>query len=1471
MGKLTTQEVKNIKPGSKQQKLTDGEGMYLLVTKTGKYWRYDYRYLKKRKTLALGVYPQITLKKARDLHFEARKKLTEGIDPSHLKKIEKKNTIKQFIVSPTIEGIDQLLDNKQCHIKRNNMLNQSALNNKIFPFPRYRNLPLSSMQLPLWFIKQVFPDSIEYNIPFAIRFNGDLDIVILKQSLNKIIERHESLRTTFKLEKDLSVQVIAKSIVIDIPIIDFHDIEKKNHEMKLKEYLASQAAKSFKLSESPLFRVRIIRLSPIEHVLFFMTHHIVFDGISHTIFQNELFEIYNSLIKGDKVQLPELSIQYTDYSVWQKEWLHSNAYQKQLKYWMDHLKGELPVLQMPLDYQRPAVQTFAGAMEKLLIPDTMVNALSEIGRTQMATLFMVLFDALTILLHRYTNQNDFCIGVPLANRPYKEISNVIGYFTNTQVIRTKIEKDVSFLELLDQTKNIIIGALNNQEMPLERLIEKLNIKRDLSLTPLFQVLFIFLPKPDGIVKLKNISWEPEDIEVSFTQTDLCFTNTFTKDGLNLLVNYNTDLFKPSTIRRLLNSFKVLLEGIITDPSQSISDLPVIPNIDFQNINLWNKTETEYPKHNCLHQLFEYQVEKTPNAIAACFGNKSITYEELNQKANKLANYLSDYDIQPDVFVGICIERSIEMLIALLGILKAGGAYLPLDPDYPDERLAYMIEETKISILITQQSLHAKLPQNNAKNIFIDTDWEKISNRDYRNPILKKEVKPENIAYIIFTSGSTGLPKGVQIPHRAVVNFLTSMADKPGISSDDTLLAVTTLSFDIAVLELFLPLITGAKTVIVSKDTSVNGYKLISSLNRFKVNIMQATPSTWRLMLACGWEGNKDLKILCGGEAFPKDLAHELIGRAKSIWNMYGPTETTVWSTCYKIKNNFSHILIGKPIANTQIYILDTKMQPVPIGCVGELYIGGDSVTYGYLNRDDLTNSAFIKPDFLPSQGLKIYKTGDLAKYHEDGNIEYMGRNDFQLKVRGHRIEPGEIELALIEHVAVKQAVVVLKEDKHNNLMLVAYIIAISDINHKELRSYLHTKLPDYMIPQFFIETKIFQLTPAGKIDRKYLSSMDLDIGVSKKDVIEPKTIFEQQVVKVWKDVLDIEKVSLDDNFFEIGGHSLLSVAIVSKLSKNFKIDIPLDSFLRAPTVEELAFLIEGYVNKGPNKKFSSESFSDNKFIRDNKDSKWASLVPIQPKGSKPPLFCIHAIGGNVLNYYHFSSVIGKDRALYGLQARGLDGLSEPIQTIERMAEHYITEILSIQPQGPYNLCGGCMGGLIAYEIAQQLKKQGHAIDRLILLDTFDPASMAKDRQEYKAPVKERILTKLFNTDKSVKENIAANIFKSVLDRLKKYYKLNVCLIYRFLNNPIPQKLRYWYIEQKHYEPLFNYKPKRYEGDLILLYNSIETDQKENKIIQGWREYITGHLRCIGIQAKHSEFIESSQLLVKLSECFNKEQ
>ncbi|MBD1942369.1 AMP-binding protein, partial [Coleofasciculus sp. FACHB-712] len=758
------------------------------------------------------------------------------------------------------------------------------------------SFPLSFAQQRLWFFDQLEPGNTSYNIPAAVRVEGTLDAIALEQSLNAIVERHEVLRTAFTTVNGQPVQVITPQLKLTLPFVDLRELPNTEREQAVRQFATAEAQKPFDLTQAPLLRVSLLHLSEFEYVVLFTMHHIVSDGWSMGIFIQELVTFYKAFSSSKFSPLPELSIQYADFAVWQRQWLQGEVLESQIAYWKKQLGGNLPVLDLPTNRPRPAVQTFQGAEEKFVLSKALTEALTKLGQQQGATLFIVLLAAFKTLLYRYTGQEDILVGSPIANRNRAELEGIIGFFANTLVLRTDLSNNPTFKELLGRVREVALGAYSHQDLPFEKLVEVLQPDRDLSRNPLFQVLFALRNVPTQTLELPGISLSLEEMESQTARFDLVLNLSQEAGGLTGVFEYNKELFNASTVQRMAGHFQTLLESIVANSDRSISTLPFLTQPERHQLLVeWNNTHTNDSTDRCLHQLFEEQVERTPDAIAIVFENQQLTYAELNAKANQLAHHLQKLGVKPEVLVGICVERSLEMVVGLLGILKASGAYLPLDPAYPPERLAFMLEDAQVSVLLTQKRLLNTLPSHNAEIVCLD-DWESLQ---IGSPNSVKN--SSNLAYVIYTSGSTGRPKGVQISHACVVNFLISMRQPLGITQPDILLAVTSLSFDIAALEIFLPITVGSRVVVVPREIASDGAQLLTTLTNSGATIMQATPATWRLLLAGGWQGSKGLKILCGGEALPRQLAAQLLVRGDRLWNLYGPTETTIWSTIYPVE------------------------------------------------------------------------------------------------------------------------------------------------------------------------------------------------------------------------------------------------------------------------------------------------------------------------------------------------------------------------------------------------------------------------------------------------------------------------------------------------------------------------------------------------------------------------------------------
>ncbi len=1029
-------------------------------------------------------------------------------------------------------------------------------------------LPLSFAQQRLWFLDQLEPNNPLYNVPHIVRLRGALHAAVLEKTLNEIVRRHETLRTRFDSIDDQPVQVIAPTMTLPLVITDLTSLPESEREAEARKRAMEEVKTPFNLATGPLLRATLIKLADDDHVLILNTHHIISDRWSLGVLSQELAALYEAYLADRPSPLTDLPIQYADYAVWQRQYLSGATLDQQLEYWKQQLAGAPPTLDLPTDRPRQAVQTFHGAQKAVLLPKNIVTGLKSLSQKHGVTFYMTLLAAFDVLLARHSGQNDIVVGSPIAGRNRAEIEKQIGFFVNTLVLRTDVSGNPRFSELLRTVRDTAMGAYAHQELPFEKLVEELAPVRDLSRNPLFQVMMILQNLPTAGQKLADLTVDPFPATSGASKFDLTLILSERPDGLRAAFEYNTDLFDAATIDRIIEHFEILLAGVIADPGQTVSELPMLSAAERQQILVdWNATAAEYPR-TTLPALFVEQAMKQPDQIAVVSGTQQISYSDLNSRSNQLARYLQKNGVGPDVLVGLCVERSIDMMVALLGILKAGGAYVPLDPAYPKERIAFILEDAKVPLLITQSSLLATLPDHSAHTIQLDQDWEAISSEgaaDFDCP-----VGPRNLAYVLYTSGSTGKPKGVQIEHRSLVNFLTSMQQEPGLTAQDTLLAVTTLSFDIAGLELYLPLITGAKVVLASRDEAADGEQLLRLLKTSNATLMQATPATWRMLLDAGWTNTPALTVLCGGEALPPDLANQLLPRCRQLWNMYGPTETTIWSTLYCVKSPLASVApIGRPMANTTLYILDAQRQPVPMGAVGELYIGGEGLARGYFHRSDLTAERFIADPFRAADDARIYKTGDLARYLPDGNVQYLGRTDFQVKVRGFRIELGEIEAVLAQHSSVQQGVVVVREDTLGDKHLVGYVVpkAGQQPTGADLRAFLKKSLPEYMVPGAFVTLDALPLTPNGKLNRQALPVPERGPA---EDFVAPQTEIEKTIAGIWEEVLHTSPIGIHSNFFELGGHSLLATQVVSRIQKTLGARLPLRSLFEHPTIFQLA-------------------------------------------------------------------------------------------------------------------------------------------------------------------------------------------------------------------------------------------------------------------------------------------------------------
>ncbi|NCR76516.1 MAG: amino acid adenylation domain-containing protein [Microcystis aeruginosa K13-06] len=1298
----------------------------------------------------------------------------------------------------------------------------------ILPRTSNENLPLSFAQQRLWFLDQLEQGNSTYNIPVAYRLTGVLNIVALERSLKEIVQRHEVLRTIFPSVDGQPSQAFAPNIALTLPITDLREHPRPDREALAQQIATAEAQKLFNLATGPLFRAQLLHLAEADDVLLLNMHHIVSDGWSFNVFFQELTALYRAFSKGQSPPLPELSIQYADFAVWQRQWLQGEVLESQLDYWKQKLSGSLPVLELPIDYPRPSIQTYRGAYQSLVLSNNLMDALKSLGQEAGVTLFMTLLAAFQTLLSRYSGQEDIIVGTPIAGRNQLETEGLIGFFVNSLVLRTDLSGNPSFRELLNRVREVALGAYAHQDLPFEKLVEELQPERDRSRSPLFQVMFALQNTLSQPWELPGVTITPLEVHSGTSKFDLTLDLRETSEGIKGGIEYNTDLFKAETIARMLGHFQVLLEGIVSNPEQRLSDLPLLTLAEQHQLLVeWNNTQTDYLKNTCIHQLFEEQVARTPNAIAVVFEEEKLTYRELNCRANQLAHYLQKLGVKPEVLVGICLERSPLMLVALLAILKAGGAYVPLDPDYPQERLTFMLEDTQVPVLLTQQSLVEKLPTNQGQSLCLDTDWDKINCQNEDNPTCNATA--DNLAYVTYTSGSTGKPKGVCAIHRGVVRLVKGI-DYVNLSSAETLLQLAPISFDASTFEIWGSLLNGARLALFPNHTP-SLEQLGQAIRRYQVTTLWLTAGLFHLMVDERLEDLKPLRqLLAGGDVLSVSHVQKFLqaqGDCQLI-NGYGPTENTTFTCCYRILETSkldNSVPIGRPISNTQIYILDSHLNPVPIGVPGELYIGGDGLARGYLNRHELTEEKFISNPFdkskVKSQKSKLYKTGDLARYLSDGNIEFLGRIDNQVKIRGFRIELGEVEATLSQHPAIGQTVVIARDDISGDKRLVAYLVLSQDqaLTVDEIRRFLEEKLPNYMIPSAFVFLETFPLTPNGKIDRRALPAPDQTRQEPEETFVAPGDELEGQLTKIWEKVLGIEPIGVKDNFFDLGGHSLLAVKLFAQIEKVFKANLPLASLFQAPTIEQLANILHS--QRG--------------------SSSWDSLVPIQPRGSRPPLFCIPFESATALYYRQLARHLGWEQPFYGFQYQGMDEIQTPQTKIEEMAAHFIKEMQTVQPNGPYFL-GGCrFGGMVAFEMAQQLHAQGQEVALLVLFDTHAPGYAKR------LPFPSRLyrhLRHLLRLGPIYALEKVKGKSRWLKNRLKEARKKIAVNFYQENNSSSSYTIRYTRVKESNRQALRTYVPERYQGQITLF----EFSRKLTS--EGWdydSQYGWGEIAADGVE------------------------
>ena len=1155
--------------------------------------------------------------------------------------------------------------------------------------------PLSFAQQRLWFMDRLHPNSTFYNISGAVRLSGELDLAALEHAVRGVSERHQVFRTRFVLEGDQSAQIIETDIRLGLEYHDLRLLEPNEREGRLSQKIREESQKPFALDRAPLARMILLRLDEQEYVLFISMHHIISDGWSISVLIRELTELYATFSQGRPSSLLPLPVQYTDYARWQLEYLQGEVLERYLNYWRAQLDGA-PVLELPTDRPRSVKESFRGAYHGFVVPLELAAELRSLARSERATLFMVFLAAWETLLSRYAGQTDFTQGMPVANRSLPKTERLIGFFVNTLVLRINLAGDPKFNEVLQRTRKTTLEAYDYQELPFEKLVADLHPERSLGQTPLFRVMFNWVNTPPATLKFSGVSWEMVPLQHTTANFDLTFSAGGQDGALPVGFEYSTDLYDEPTISRMANHLLVMLRAIVRDPSCPIATMPLLTQPENEQLLVeWNRTTVDFGHSACVHELVELQAQNTPNAAAIVSDHEVITYAELDQGANRLAHWLQSKGAGAEKRVGVCLPRSPRMLIALLGILKSGGAYVPLDPSYPSARLKYIAKDSGLQLILTESALKSYLSLLGVETVCLDLFKDELARGD---TIPDRKAMPENAAYIIYTSGSTGRSKGVVARHSSVVNQVLWMKSAFGLTSSDRVIHKASVNFDASVAEIFAPLAAGAQVIVAGPEDDRNIHSLVHVMKTHKVTFIDLSPTMLHALLEEPeiQECSALRLVVSGGEVLAADLESKTLKLLRTqLCNTYGPTETTVQSTFWACapEHHYRSVPIGGPIANTRVYVLDESGQPVPVGDQGELCIAGAGLARGYLNRPELTAEKFAPDPFSCEPGERLYKSGDRVRWRADAALEFLGRIDQQVKVRGFRIEPGEIESALLTHSQIREVAVIIREDSTAGKQIVAFIVTDKGpgLSLQELRQHVKSLLPFYMRPSRYVLVEGLPLNVNGKIDRNALMRTHLPEETHKAAL--PETPTEKILCGIWAAVLKREEVGVEDDFFAFGGHSLLAVSLISQITRCFGRDLALDKVFQYSTPREMARLVDQ-----PKRDFEP------------------SAVICMNKGSDdlPPLYLMYPVGGNILCYSDLSRFINPNRPLYGIQAAPDDRLKSA--SLEEIAALCLQTIRKKDRNGRYELGGWSFGGLLAFEVARQASAAGDPPGTLYLLD-----------------------------------------------------------------------------------------------------------------------------------------------------------
>lgn len=1303
---------------------------------------------------------------------------------------------------------------------------------------REEPLPLSYAQENLWLYEQLAPGTPTYTTCRSGRVWGLLNPIAVEEVVNGLLQRHEPLRTSYTSIDGTPFQIINPHHRFQLPLVDLSGLSKADREEMALRLSNESAQRPLPLTEPTVARAHLLRLDREEHVFVLAIHHIAYDLWSGGILLGEIERAYLAYSGGEQLRLPPLPIQYADFAVWQRNYLQGEILERQFSYWGEKLKGlsAMP-LELPTDRPRPAIETMRGAIIHPKFPKGLSDEIRSLAMREGVTQFVILLAVFQTLLNRYTRQDDIATGSVITNRNRVELEDAVGFFDNTIVLRSDASGHPSFREFLRRVRDTALGAHANPHLPFDLLVKELQPERASNRTPLIQAMFVFLLNYPAMEReLANLKVVPYNLNSGKAGFDLFLGLHESERGIVGELGYNCDLFDETTIERMNRHFERLLEAVTTNPEQRLIDLPLLTATErTELLAARNDTQRAYPIDKLVHELFEEQVGRTPDSVAVVFEAEHLTYGQLNLRANQVAHYLRRRGASAEVRVGICMSRSIEMIVGIVGILKTGAAYVPLDPNYPSERVAFMLKDAGAPILFTEEWAQPLLDGSSAERVTPDSDWEEIISESAANPGSMTDL--DSLAYVIYTSGSTGQPRGVGITHRSAVSFLNWAHEIYPREMLDGLLAATSICFDLSIYELFLPLCFGGRIILVE-----NVLALPNLISKQEVTLINSVPSVIRELLNNDALPPSIRTMNLAGEALPADLVRQIYNRSsiEHVYNLYGPSETTTYSTFGLIpENNAGAPPIGQPIANTQVYVLDREMNPAPVGVYGELYIGGIGLARGYLNRPGPTAEKFMANPFSAAPGARMYRTGDQVRWLTDGNLEFLGRIDHQIKMRGFRIELGEIEAVLASHPAVREAVVTVVEDiAQRDKRLVAYVVFRENahLSNSELRAYLQEKLPEYMAPSAYVTLEELPLTPSGKLNRRALPMPEAASAAREQSLVAPRDDIELRLVRLWEKLFDAQRVSIRDSFFDLGGHSLLAVKLATQIRKQFGRDLPPSVLLQNSTIERLA------------------SFLRQEAILVNHSALVAFQSDGEPNGGRPPFFCVHPVGGNVICYAELARQLGPEQPFYAFQTPQ-PGEGGKLNTIENLAAHYLEYLPEIQPRGPYRLGGWSMGGVIAFEMARRLVDRGEEVELVALIDSFAPSGLREPENLSDQVLITSLIEDLEGlsgrsyglSPDSLRQATRDEALRVALDRMK-----SLDLAPRDFG--LSELCDLFEVYQANLMALMSYNPQRYSGRVTLFKARPSISEQEPDSTLGWSRLAAGGVEVHEMETNHYSII-----------------